>query len=157
MLSVLLQLLLSIPQVVASLRAGADTLWGGGGHRVCRRDVLRLLRAQLHRLLRACHLRPPSRLAPVFVRRRGSGRGLFGSTAGLGPILRTRKTRQQADSGECIDGSAQITELDVALQSGIDIGDSCVQGRVEIYSCAHPQPFVPRIDPVWCVAFCKGL
>jgi len=33
--------------------------------------------------------------------------------------------------------SAQITELDVALQTGIDIGDSCVQGRVEIYSCNH--------------------
>jgi hypothetical protein len=25
----------------------------------------------------------------------------------------------------------------VALQSGIDIGDSLVQGRVEIYSCTH--------------------
>lgn len=38
--------------------------------------------------------------------------------------------------------SAQITELDVALQTGIDIGDSCVQGRVEIYSCieAFPPP-----------------
>ena len=33
--------------------------------------------------------------------------------------------------------SEQITELDVALQSGIDIGDSLVQGRVEIYSCEH--------------------
>mmetsp|Transcript_1214 Transcript_1214/g.2359 ORF Transcript_1214/g.2359 Transcript_1214/m.2359 type:complete len:233 (+) Transcript_1214:79-777(+) len=30
---------------------------------------------------------------------------------------------------------AQITELDVELQSGIDVGDYCVQGRLEIYSC----------------------
>mmetsp|Transcript_47035 Transcript_47035/g.110819 ORF Transcript_47035/g.110819 Transcript_47035/m.110819 type:complete len:233 (-) Transcript_47035:1404-2102(-) len=29
----------------------------------------------------------------------------------------------------------QITEFDVALQSGIDVGDYCVQGRLEIYSC----------------------
>ena len=36
--------------------------------------------------------------------------------------------------------SAQITELDVALQTGIDIGDSCVQGRVEIYSCIEAIP-----------------
>jgi len=29
----------------------------------------------------------------------------------------------------------QITELDVQLQSGIDIGDHFVKGRLEIYSC----------------------
>jgi len=39
--------------------------------------------------------------------------------------------------------SAQITELDVALQTGIDIGDSCVQGRVEIYSCIEAIPPLP--------------
>ena len=42
----------------------------------------------------------------------------------------------------CDSLSAQITELDVALQTGIDVGDSCVQGRVEIYSCN--QPFLPH-------------
>ena len=31
--------------------------------------------------------------------------------------------------------SPQITEFDVALQTGIDVGDYCVQGRLEIYSC----------------------
>ncbi|KAJ1480224.1 hypothetical protein T484DRAFT_1811494 [Baffinella frigidus] len=30
---------------------------------------------------------------------------------------------------------AQITELDVVLQSGIDVGDTSVQGKLEIYSC----------------------
>jgi len=46
----------------------------------------------------------------------------------------------------------QITELDVALQSGIDIGDSLVQGRVEIYSCKlapSEKKLANSLDSAW--------
>mmetsp|Transcript_46620 Transcript_46620/g.146161 ORF Transcript_46620/g.146161 Transcript_46620/m.146161 type:complete len:232 (-) Transcript_46620:106-801(-) len=47
---------------------------------------------------------------------------------------------------------APITELDVALQSGIDIGDSCVQGKLEIYSCklaSSERKLASSLDSVW--------
>jgi hypothetical protein len=34
--------------------------------------------------------------------------------------------------------SPPITEFDVALQSGISVGEYVVQGRLEIYSCDYP-------------------